>query len=370
MKNIIIIFLFLSAFNTKAQNCVWENCYIIALDVRDSLTNEIIDDLDIILTDSTGKPYTSEWNLFNFKETAIYQNTDTLKFGQNYTTNGVYNIPFGVGNYLLLVYYNNYPEFNKNGTDKIFIKDKKGRYEESSTFFDKDKIEIMCTNNPNWHDQKSLDKIMITIKLIDKNEQTSCHYPFEQLADSLINFVIAESGSKGIIGKWSGLRSEYKEIGHEYAFKECIKDLRNKIGDSLICTNIKMNTMYSFDIKPSFRNVYTLTFLYTIPVINEPIYVTYTYNSDINGEAKVLEYPRNFPTLSIEEINITREDVIEILKSRNIIANDDSVSMYISGNWWIIHIQLADDDMNYKRARVNIKTGELNYRGIKSIIDE
>lgn len=171
-KMYIILLIVLGLFTTaKAQHCGWDNCSVIVLDVRDSMTNEIIDDLDIILTDSIGKPYTSEWNLSNFKETSIFQNTDTLKFGQNngnnYPKHGAYNIPFGVGNYLLLVYYNNYPEFNKNGTDKIFIRDKKGRYGNSFMFFDKNKIERMCTSNPIWHNQKALDEITITIKLLE-----------------------------------------------------------------------------------------------------------------------------------------------------------------------------------------------------------
>ncbi len=173
MKKTLLILFVLGLFSTaKAQHCGWDNCYIIMLDVRYSLTNEIINDLDIILTDSAGKPYTSEWNLYNYKETSIYQNTDTLKFGQNngnnYPKHGAYNIRFGVNNYLLLVYFNNYPGFNKNGTDKILITDNKGRYENISITFDKNKIASMCTNNPIWDDKKLLDETTITIKLNKK----------------------------------------------------------------------------------------------------------------------------------------------------------------------------------------------------------
>ena len=169
-KTFYIFILFLGLFtNAKSQHCGWDNCYVIVLDVRDSLTNKIINDLDIILTDSIGKPYASEWNLDNHKETSIYQRTDTLKFGQNNGNNHpkheAYNIPFGEKNYMLLVYGNNYPEFNENGTDKIFIKDNKGRYDSLSITFDKNKIAHMCTSSPIRHDEKKLDETTIKIRL-------------------------------------------------------------------------------------------------------------------------------------------------------------------------------------------------------------
>ncbi len=172
-KTFYIFIFFLGLFTTaKSQHCGWDNCHVIVLDVRDSLTNEIINDLDIILTDSIGKPYTSKWNLDNHKETSIYQGTDTLKFGQNngnnYPKHGAYNIPFGVNNYMLLVYGNNYPGFNKNGTDKIFIKDNSGRFDDISITFDKNKIAHMCTSNSIRHDEKELNETTIKIKLKKK----------------------------------------------------------------------------------------------------------------------------------------------------------------------------------------------------------
>ncbi len=172
-KTFYIFILFLGLFTTaKAQHCSWDHCSVIILDVRDSLTNKIINDLDIILTDSIGRPYTSKWNLDNYKETSIYQRTETLKFGQNngnnYPKHGAYNIPFGVNSYMLLVYYNNYPEFNKNGTDKIFIKDNKGRYENISLTFDENKIAHMCTSNSIRLDENELNETTIKIKLKKK----------------------------------------------------------------------------------------------------------------------------------------------------------------------------------------------------------
>src|SRR5690554_5575985 len=78
--------IFLGFFTTAhSQHCAWDNSSIIIVEIRDSLTNEIINDLDIILTDSVGNPYTSEWNLRNtsYNETSFTKKSDTLKFGQN-----------------------------------------------------------------------------------------------------------------------------------------------------------------------------------------------------------------------------------------------------------------------------------------------
>jgi len=167
-KTFYILTLFLGLFTTaKSQHCGWDNCYVIVLDIRDSLTDDVINDLDIVLTDSTGKPYTSKWNLTNYKKTSIHQNTDTLKFGQNKRNNpnfGAYDIPFGIGRYMLLVYGNNYPGFNENGTDKIFIKDNTGHYSNLSIVFDKNKIAHMCTSSKIRNDGKELDETTIKIK--------------------------------------------------------------------------------------------------------------------------------------------------------------------------------------------------------------
>lgn len=174
MNKIFGIFILLFGIYTtaKSQHCGWDNCYVIILDVRDSLTEEIINDLEITLTDPMGKPYTSKWNFENRKETSIYQKTDTLKFGQNSENNipkrQADNIPFGQNCYMLLVYRNNYPSFNESGTDKIFIKDNKGQYESSSITFDRNKITEMCTNNPIWQHKKPLKEKTIEIKLLKK----------------------------------------------------------------------------------------------------------------------------------------------------------------------------------------------------------
>src|SRR5690554_7304089 len=72
--------IFLGFFTTAhSQHCAWDNSSIIIVEIRDSLTNEIINDLDIILTDSVGNPYTSEWNLRNtsYNETSFTKKSDT-----------------------------------------------------------------------------------------------------------------------------------------------------------------------------------------------------------------------------------------------------------------------------------------------------
>lgn len=55
-KKFYILILFLGLFTSlKSQHCFWDYCRFIVLDVRDSLTNQIVDDLTIILSDGSGK---------------------------------------------------------------------------------------------------------------------------------------------------------------------------------------------------------------------------------------------------------------------------------------------------------------------------
>lgn len=160
----------------KGQHCGWDNAYVIIVDVRDSATGQIIDDLEILLADSVGKPYRSEFNLQNFKELSFSQNTDTLRFGQNLKKetqefskiNGPF--PFGIGYYMLLVYYNNYPDFNKSGNDLILIRDKDGvknlgSFESKNVKIGKENIVHLCTGESIWHHEESVNKVKIMVAL-------------------------------------------------------------------------------------------------------------------------------------------------------------------------------------------------------------
>jgi hypothetical protein len=171
MKRIFLIILTLGLFTTaKSQHCSWENDYLIILDVRDSITNEIIYDLEIILTDSIGIPYTHKFNLEAYKETSIYQNTDTLKFGQNThkAKSMVDDLPFCINRYMLLVNWLTYPRILENKSDKIFISDRNGRYESISIPFGNNKMANMCTSSPIRREKEVQDMVTIKIRLVKK----------------------------------------------------------------------------------------------------------------------------------------------------------------------------------------------------------
>lgn len=167
----VLILIFGLITVAKSQHCGWDNSYIIILDVRDGQTGKVINDLDIVLTDSVGRPYASRWNLDNNKHLSFYQHTDTLRFGQNSKTGSQeyskYRGPFtfGIDCYMLIVYYNNYPGFNSGGQDKILIKDKKGIYKNYSLGFGKGNISSLCTASSIWHSEDSLNRVKIYAKL-------------------------------------------------------------------------------------------------------------------------------------------------------------------------------------------------------------
>ena len=163
LQYFVLIIHLLSASYSRAQHCGWDSAYLIIVDVRDSVTGKIIDGLKIILTDSAGKPYTSEWNLNNYKNYNIYQGTDTLQFGQNHIKlkNGSaemqYPFSFGIDHYMLFVYPNNYPGFNADNTDLIHIVDPTGNYAAKSYPFSFNNILSLCTSMSIWRDKAVLE---------------------------------------------------------------------------------------------------------------------------------------------------------------------------------------------------------------------
>lgn len=170
MKTLLTLSIFLlTGLSLHAQHCSWDGCSIIVVDIRDAETGEVINGLEVLLCDSMGNPYRNEWNLRNHQDVHLYQHTDTLKFGQNRKAStqkfsqhqGPF--PFGLDCYMLLVYYNNYPEFNKHGKDQIVIRDPLGRYKTKMVSFTEKNIDHMCTNNPIWEDEKALDKTKIVV---------------------------------------------------------------------------------------------------------------------------------------------------------------------------------------------------------------
>jgi hypothetical protein len=171
IKYFVLILLLFSARQSWAQHCGWDGAYIIIVDVRDSVTGKIIDGLKITLTDSAGKPYTSDWNLNNYKNYNIYQGTDTLQFGQNHkkpkkgAADMEYPFSFGIDHYMLFVYPNNYPSFNADSTDLIHIVDPTGNYATKSYPFTFNNILSLCTSMSIWRDKGVLEARKVKVEL-------------------------------------------------------------------------------------------------------------------------------------------------------------------------------------------------------------
>jgi hypothetical protein len=171
-KGFLLLFSFIVAVTVHAQHCGWDNSYIIIVDATDNSTGKIADGLSIILADSSGTPYTSESNLRNYQKMSITQPTDTLKFGQNHIgdkkPHDAYEqgpFPFGDGYYMLIVYYNNYPRFNKRGKDWLLISDPKGRYAPQRVRFSSEQIASLCTSQGLWKDGAAVDRYKIAVKM-------------------------------------------------------------------------------------------------------------------------------------------------------------------------------------------------------------
>lgn len=168
--------LLLTLSQTQAQHCQWDNAYILMVDIRDSETGKAIPKLEVLLVDSSGTPYRSSYNKTNHKNLSFHQHTKRLQFGQNIKkkrqsysdTKGPF--PFGEGHYMILLYYNNYPSFNAQGTDYIQIRDvdgKKnlGRFEMTKLPFSKKDIVSLCTSNAIWHEETAVKAAALSVEL-------------------------------------------------------------------------------------------------------------------------------------------------------------------------------------------------------------
>lgn len=153
-----------------AQHCPWDGSRIIMVDVRDSVTGESIQGLEVALADSKGSPYNRMWSDYH-KELSIYQKGRPLKFGQNLRkkegehSQHKYPFPFGLNCYILIVHSENYPEYNAGGKDLILIKDKAGHYKNASIAFDAEQIAHLCTNSPIWDEGEVLESVIVKVKL-------------------------------------------------------------------------------------------------------------------------------------------------------------------------------------------------------------
>jgi chromosome segregation ATPase len=119
--------------------------------------------------DSVGELFeVSNDKIWKIKSKELNQNIIN-NFGQNnnIADSEVDNIPFGIDRYMLLV-YGNYPNLFESETDKIFIKDPKGRYESISIILDQNKVGSMCTSSTIRRDEDVLNAKTIKVKLKKK----------------------------------------------------------------------------------------------------------------------------------------------------------------------------------------------------------
>lgn len=163
-KAILLLFLSLSTGNfVKAQHCNWDLTSAILVEVRDNATGQIINGLDILLTDSLGKPYkmtTAGANKFN-------QNKEDYK--KYLETGGPF--AFEQHFYVLSLTPASYPGIYNRGNALIEVRDKDGSknggpYQKKSVAFYPDNIVSLCTNHSIWNDEKSMEKVKVLI-LVD-----------------------------------------------------------------------------------------------------------------------------------------------------------------------------------------------------------
>lgn len=164
-KTALLLFLTIFSANlVNAQHCKWDQTSAIIVEVRDNATGQIINGLDISLTDSLSKPY---------KTTTPGAN----KFSQNKEDHKKYSETGGPSAfeehfYVLSLSAASYPRLYNRGNALIEVKDKDGAknggaYQTKSVSFYADNIVSLCTNHSIWNDEKSMEKVKVLI-LVDR----------------------------------------------------------------------------------------------------------------------------------------------------------------------------------------------------------
>ncbi|PBQ34147.1 hypothetical protein CNR22_21000 [Sphingobacteriaceae bacterium] len=164
-KTLLFLFLTLATVTlSRAQHCKWDQVSAIIVEVRDNATGQLVNGLDITLTDSLGKPY---------KMMAA----ETVKFNQNKADHKQYaetGGPFAFEQhfYVLSLTASAYPHLYNHGNALIEVKDKdgakNGAFKPKSVSFYADNIVSLCTNHSIWNDEKSMEKVKVLI-LVDRN---------------------------------------------------------------------------------------------------------------------------------------------------------------------------------------------------------
>jgi hypothetical protein len=162
-KTVLFLFLTVAASNlVKAQHCKWDLISAIIVEVRDNATGQIINGLDVSLTDSLGKPY----KILPVGANKFNQNKEDYK---KYSETGG---PFAFDQhfYVLSLPASDYPGLYRRGNALIEVKDKDGaknggEYTTKSVTFYPDNIVSLCTNHSIWNDDKSMEKVKVLILL-------------------------------------------------------------------------------------------------------------------------------------------------------------------------------------------------------------
>jgi len=212
--------------------------------------------------------------------------------------------------------------------------------------------------------------------------QANCRYPFNQSADSLVKFVIADiyrlKSSSKINAKFQSENfkkynyNPNSDVNHDSIFQVCINDLREKLGDSLLCNNVDLY-LGSFYHSNDYSS-YWLSVGFTYPILKrekqvrigtftslyERINIKYEYL--VNSDGKIsMKFPENVPECKGQRncnIYITREKAIEILTNWGLIKEGDNVRMSVDGLNW--EITLTSDGWKFRHLKINIKTGALS----------
>lgn len=221
--------------------------------------------------------------------------------------------------------------------------------------------------------------------------QNNCRYPYEQSADSLVKFVLADiyylNNHRQVEAKFNA--PWFKEnfynpeipINYDSIFEVCIQHLTQNIGTELLCNNIDLyvNSFYTSKEKNEFY--FSVGFTYPVLKREKPIGIgTFTsyyerinlyYNYSVNEAGKVrIDFPSNIPNCDGQpdcNISVTREKVMEILNFWGFIKENDTIHLEVNGDFW--NVALYTDKWVSRSLKINIHTGKISELHVSHRID-
>ncbi len=209
--------------------------------------------------------------------------------------------------------------------------------------------------------------------------ESSCRYPLQVSADSLVNFVRKDFELR--TGKPSQIELEdwkmyfydnTRGINFTTAYAQAQQFLLSKLGREVFCKYTDL-MLSSFEINPTNSNEFYLTYFLQLPNLENPhrigymqfnyevIPLKFTFYLEPDNTLKIT-YPTNVPECNGQPdcgFKITKEKALSLARSNNFITNNVDYFIETDGKDWIIRTS-PNGGNTVNIHRIDLQTGQIS----------